>query len=125
MTEQQNEPLTVPPKVYQQLDALRESGAVNMLTEVTTGLEKMGFDEALEWVENNHETYIEHAMDGGFEPVPPHHPHDDEEPAEMSDATLWEAYQHAKSQGPQWRLDDLQLEIAERWEAECEEQLEL
>lgn len=39
-----------------------------MLTEVHSGLEQCGFDEALNWVDENYETYIEHAMSGGFEP---------------------------------------------------------
>lgn len=55
----------------------------------------------------------------------PHHPHDEEEVSEMSNTALWEAYQHAKSQGPQWRLDDIQLEIAERWEAKVAEEYDI
>lgn len=43
--------------------------------------------------------------------------HDGERIEEMSDATLYEAYQHAKQHGPQLRLDELQLEVAQRWEA--------
>ena len=64
-----SEPLEIPPEVYRQLEALRESGAVNMLTEVHSGLRQCGFDEALEWVDENYEQYIEHAMRGGFEPA--------------------------------------------------------
>ena len=120
-----NEPLMIPPKVYYQLQSLRESKSVNMLTEVKFGLREMGFEEALDWVENNYEAYLEHAKDGGFEPVPPYHPHDEEEVSEMSNTALWEAYQHAKSQGPQWRLDDIQLEIAERWEAKVAEEYDI
>lgn len=63
-----NESLTIPTEVYRQLEALRESGAVNMLTEVRSGLRQCGFDEAFAWVDENYEEYIEHAMRGGFEP---------------------------------------------------------
>lgn len=65
----ESEPLTVPAEVYRQLEALRESGAVNMLTEVDSGLRELEFDEAVEWVENNREAYYEYAMSGGFEPA--------------------------------------------------------
>lgn len=44
----------------------------------------------------------------------------DIEPGEMSDEELFEAYQHAKSQGPQFKLDEIQLEICERWEREVD-----
>lgn len=66
-----SDPLEIPTEVYRQLEATRESGAVNMLTEVRTGLREFGFDEALDWVNENYEIYIEHAMSGGFEPAPP------------------------------------------------------
>lgn len=39
---------------------------------------------------------------------------------QMSDVTLYEEYQSAKEEGPQPRLDDLQLEIARRWERSVE-----
>mgnify|MGYP006965671924 CR=1 FL=1 len=64
-----DEPLTIPPEVYRQIEATRESGAVNMLTEIHSGLRQLEFHEALEWVNENYETYIEHAMRGGFEPA--------------------------------------------------------
>ena len=39
---------------------------------------------------------------------------------EMTDAELYAAYQDAKEHGPVVRIDDVQLEIAERWEARIE-----
>ena len=60
--------LEIPSEVYRQLEATRQSGAVNMLTEIDSGLRQLGFDEALEWVQENRETYYEHAISGGFEP---------------------------------------------------------
>lgn len=54
--------LEIPAEVYQQLEATRQSGAVNMLTEIDSGLRQLGFDEALEWVQENQETYYEHAI---------------------------------------------------------------
>jgi len=63
-----SEPLEVPPEVYDQLEATRESGVVNMITEIDQGLDELGFDEALEWVDENRQAYHEHALEGGFEP---------------------------------------------------------
>lgn len=60
----------VPPAVFAQLEALRNSGTVNMFTEVTEGLERFGFDEAREWLEANPETYFE-GFTHGFEPTDP------------------------------------------------------
>lgn len=40
----------------------------------------------------------------------------------LSDEELYFEYQLAKEDGPQLRLDDLQLEIAQRWEAELEDE---
>lgn len=62
------EPLIVPDEVYRQLEATRESGKVNMLTEIEWGLRQFGFQEALDWVKANEQDYIEHAMSGGFQP---------------------------------------------------------
>lgn len=42
------------------------------------------------------------------------------EPSEYSDTELLERYREAKSMGPQPRLDELQLEIAQRWERQHE-----
>lgn len=42
------------------------------------------------------------------------------EPAEMDDPELYREYQHAKQNGPTLRIDELQKEIAERWESETE-----
>lgn len=67
-TETDDGALVIPDEVYNQLEATRESGAVNMLTEIHGGLRELGFDEALAWVDDNYETYIEHAMSGGFVP---------------------------------------------------------
>lgn len=50
----------------------------------------------------------------------PFDPHTGKDPSEMTDEALYEAYQYAKQYGPVLRLDELQLEIAERWESEME-----
>ena len=42
-------------------------------------------------------------------------------PDEMDDDELYWAYQQAKEEGPVDAIDDLQREIAERWEAELED----
>lgn len=63
------EALEVPPEVFHQLEALRDSGAVNMITDVRHGLREMGFDEAYDWVSANREAYFKHAMRGGFKPA--------------------------------------------------------
>lgn len=68
MRETDDGALVVPNTVYSQLEATRESGAVNMLTEIHSGLDQLGFDEALDWVDANYESYIQHAMRGGFVP---------------------------------------------------------
>lgn len=41
-------------------------------------------------------------------------------PADMSDEELYNAYQYAKQFGPILRIDDLQVEIAQRWEEQHE-----
>jgi hypothetical protein len=41
---------------------------------------------------------------------------DYKDPSEYSDEQLLGAYKQAKFFGPQQRLDELQLEIAQRWE---------
>lgn len=64
-----SEKVQIPKEVYSQLEALRQLGAVNMFTEVKHGLRQMGFDEALEWVNKNPETYTE-GFKKGFEPIP-------------------------------------------------------
>ncbi|WP_224333512.1 hypothetical protein [Haloprofundus halobius] len=60
----------VPPPVFAQLEALRESGVVNMYTEVHAGLEHFGFEEAREWLESNPELYVE-GFTKGFAPTNP------------------------------------------------------
>ena len=60
--------LVIPDEVFRQLEATRESGAVNMFTEIHSGLRELGFDRALEWVKNHEETYYDYAMSGGFVP---------------------------------------------------------
>lgn len=42
--------------------------------------------------------------------------HTDRDITELSDYQLYEAYNHAKQFGPTLRLDELQLEVAQRWE---------
>lgn len=37
---------------------------------------------------------------------------------DMSDSQLYDAYNYTKQHGPQLRLDALQLEVAQRWEAQ-------
>jgi hypothetical protein len=39
---------------------------------------------------------------------------------ELSDDELYEEYQDAKSHGPTLRIEELQLEIARRWESQFE-----
>jgi hypothetical protein len=45
------------------------------------------------------------------------------DPSDLSDAELYREYQIKKEKGPQLRLDELQLEIAQRWEAQIEERM--
>lgn len=40
----------------------------------------------------------------------------DTNPADMTDSELYHQYQDAKQHGPVERIDELQLEIAKRWE---------
>lgn len=63
------DPLEIPAPVYRELEALRESGKVNMITDVERGLDQVGFNQALDWVQENRQMYKEHAIDGGFRPV--------------------------------------------------------
>lgn len=44
------------------------------------------------------------------------------DPADLSDEDLYLEYQHVKEHGPQLRIDELQVEIAQRWEAELEDE---
>lgn len=41
--------------------------------------------------------------------------------SDFTDEELYDEYQDAKQNGPMGRLDELQLEIAQRWEAEIED----
>ena len=50
----------------------------------------------------------------------PRMPTDHTDPTEMSNAELYAEYQHAKQHGPVLHIDELQREIAERWEARHE-----
>lgn len=50
----------------------------------------------------------------------PYTQHEDVPITEMTDQQLYEAYNYAKQHGPQPRLDELQLEIAQRWEESVE-----
>lgn len=56
--------IVVPDDVHSQLEALRDSGAVNMFTDVKRGLREFGFDEALEWVNEHQEAYVEGFSNG-------------------------------------------------------------
>jgi anti-anti-sigma regulatory factor len=49
----------------------------------------------------------------------------DEPISEMTDVALYQAYNHAKQAGPQPRLDELQAEIAQRWEATIQREHEV
>ncbi|WP_435317638.1 hypothetical protein [Haloarchaeobius sp. TZWSO28] len=60
----------VPPTVYAQLEALRQSGVVNMFTEVRAGLRRFEFTEAHDWIEANPETYAD-GFHNGFVPTDP------------------------------------------------------
>lgn len=46
---------------------------------------------------------------------------DPSSPGDLSDEELYEEYQAAKQHGPVTRIDDLQYEIARRWEGEHEQ----
>lgn len=60
----------VPPTVYAQLEALRQSGVVNMYTEVHAGLEHFGLEAARQWLEANPELYAK-GFSNGFAPTNP------------------------------------------------------
>lgn len=69
-TEHSDDKVRVPPEVFAQLEALRESGHVNMYTEIQSGLRHFGFTEARRWVEMNQQTYFE-GFTRGFAPTNP------------------------------------------------------
>lgn len=60
----------VPPTVYAQLEALRQSGVANMFTEVRAGLRLFEFTEAHDWIEANPEIYA-NGFRNGFLPIDP------------------------------------------------------
>ena len=45
------------------------------------------------------------------------------DPPSLTDEELYAEYQKAKEHGPILRLDTLQLEIAQRWEAEMRDEM--
>ncbi len=45
--------VSVPPTVYAQIEAVRQSGVVNVHTHLVPALREFGFDEALSWLINN------------------------------------------------------------------------
>ena len=47
----------------------------------------------------------------------PDSPYKGYRPAELDDVSLYKEWQHVKEYGPTPRLEDVQAEIAERWEA--------
>jgi len=53
------DPVEIPPTVYSQIEALRQSGVANMITEVRAGLRRFEFIEAAEWIEANPGRYAE------------------------------------------------------------------
>lgn len=61
------EKVVVPDTVYNQLETLRQYGQVNMFTEVKRGLDEMSYTEALQWVEDNPEKYVD-GFKNGFVP---------------------------------------------------------
>ncbi|WP_336134228.1 hypothetical protein [Natronomonas amylolytica] len=60
----------VPSTVYAQLEALKQSGIVNMYTEVREGLRQFGLDEAHDWLGANPEMYAM-GLEKGFTPSNP------------------------------------------------------
>ena len=60
----------VPPTVYAQLEALRQSGVANMFTEVRAGLRRFEFTEAHDWIGANPDAYAD-ALQNGFVPTDP------------------------------------------------------
>lgn len=60
----------MPATVFAQLNSLRESGVINMNTQVIGGLKRFGFDAAREWIETNPVSYHE-SLNHGFEPTKP------------------------------------------------------
>lgn len=69
-TEHSDDDVRVPPEVFAQLEALRESGYVNMYTEIQEGLAHYDFEEARRWVEMNQQAYF-HGFTRGFAPTDP------------------------------------------------------
>lgn len=65
-----SEGIRVPPAAFGQLEALRESGIVNMQTEIHVGLERFGFDEALKFIRLHPEMYVQ-GLRKGFTPTAP------------------------------------------------------
>ena len=63
-----NNKIELPKDVYRELEIVRESGKVNMITEVKRGLEIMNYDTALNWVNNNPEKYSKGVFTG-FTPI--------------------------------------------------------
>jgi hypothetical protein len=73
------------------------------------------FEEAKQHSQSATRTVVPVATDGGDESV-----EDTEgwlELSELSDVQLYEEYQEAKQDGPVGRIDEVQLEIARRWES--------
>lgn len=68
LTETDDGALVVPDEVYRQLEATRQTGAVNMMMEIHSGLRQLDFREAEEWVKENEQAYYEHCLEGGFVP---------------------------------------------------------
>ncbi|MFC6722850.1 hypothetical protein ACFQE1_00195 [Halobium palmae] len=60
--------IAIPPQVYAQVEALRQSGIVNMVTEVHAGLNHFDFIEARQWLESNPERYLK-GINRGFKPT--------------------------------------------------------
>lgn len=69
-TETSDDTVRVPPEVFAQLEALRESGHANMYTEIQEGLSHFDFGEARRWVEMNPQAYSD-GLTRGFAPTNP------------------------------------------------------
>ena len=65
-------PIEIPKEVFEGLEAVRRSGATNMLDRprVIELLEAMGFDEAAEWVSEHRNEYA-NGIFQGFQAVSP------------------------------------------------------
>lgn len=69
-TESEDSGILVPSRVYAELEALRTSGAVDMVTELRAGLEYFGFNTTRSWIEQHPFQYAR-GIERGFRPTNP------------------------------------------------------